>query len=473
MLKQPELRWRMHPVALTNSSTLLVVCVQTQETFSFALKQILPIRRMRRHPSRPTKDDLRALNAPRRSLASVLFVGCCFLLLAGIDLSMSPTSRHIYPGNVHRHDRSNTIFVSVASYRDVHCGPTLVELFTKAAFPSRVRVGVVDQRLNGERTCTESAEANISSATADQFHAWIRSNVRVTSIDARHARGPADARHLAAQLRATEQFFLMIDSHTAFVRGWDVLAIEQLEATEERLWSKPLLSYHPPRPEDLSTEWADRDRRRSTQFPSLLESWFWVHGGKHHLESDHAKFYALCDCKFHPDTAIPIVFSREVRNVTYSKCDQEHYIAIPQPFTGGGFLFARMRFVDEVPFTVELPYVFHGEEIYLTARAFAKGWRSFRPCESIVSHIYERVSEPSLWTDIQESAFAAQRDRANQRLQDRLGLSMMMKDAASGAVDNVSDAIDDGLTAASVDAFWNYVGVDRRKWMMDSTIWSC
>ena len=51
-----------------------------------------------------------------------------------------PSSR-IYKGQ----DELATIFVAVASYRDERCPVTLKNLFSKAAFPDRIVVGLVEQ----------------------------------------------------------------------------------------------------------------------------------------------------------------------------------------------------------------------------------------------------------------------------------------------------------------------------------------
>ena len=41
--------------------------------------------------------------------------------------------------------RLDSIFVSIASYRDAECHKTIADLYRKAAFPERVFVGAVDQ----------------------------------------------------------------------------------------------------------------------------------------------------------------------------------------------------------------------------------------------------------------------------------------------------------------------------------------
>lgn len=54
-------------------------------------------------------------------------------------------------------DGKETIFVSLASYRDIECQATLESIFLRAAYPERIRVAVVDQVEPGDPKCSEPA----------------------------------------------------------------------------------------------------------------------------------------------------------------------------------------------------------------------------------------------------------------------------------------------------------------------------
>ena len=62
------------------------------------------------------------------------------LLLTGIIICYKN-----YFNNREYYYNNETIFVSIASYRDSNCKLTLKQLFDKAANPKRINVGICDQ----------------------------------------------------------------------------------------------------------------------------------------------------------------------------------------------------------------------------------------------------------------------------------------------------------------------------------------
>ena len=91
------------------------------------------------------------------------------------------------------------IFVSVASYRDSECLPTIRALFENAAFPERISVGVVSQH-----ETRESADDPIF-AVEHALDARDAARVRWDVIDWREAAGPCVARARAQQLWRGEE----------------------------------------------------------------------------------------------------------------------------------------------------------------------------------------------------------------------------------------------------------------------------
>lgn len=73
------------------------------------------------------------------------------------------------------------------------------------------------------------------------------------------------------------------------------------------------------------------------------------------------------------------------------------------PYIGAGFVFASAHFVKEVPFDPYLPFVFMGEELDFSARAWTSGWDIFCPPRSIVAHAYLRPQKPKFWGALQRS----------------------------------------------------------------------
>lgn len=80
-----------------------------------------------------------------------------------------------------------TIFVSVASYRDSECAQMIGEMFAAAEFPARVFVGAVEQNKDEDECCTNATLP-------------FNSHVRVKAIPHTEAQGPTYARYLGSLL---------------------------------------------------------------------------------------------------------------------------------------------------------------------------------------------------------------------------------------------------------------------------------
>ncbi|MBF0311340.1 MAG: hypothetical protein HQL56_17630 [Magnetococcales bacterium] len=228
----------------------------------------------------------------------------------------------------------NRIFVSIASYRDTECFPTLSDLFDKAAHPERIFVGVLRQ------LAPEDDEAY--RATPDR-----PGQIRNITVDASESLGVCWARHrIQNELWAGEEYYLQIDSHTRFEAGWD----ETLTGLLERCPSpKPVLSTHPNR-------YTPPDQLAAYGYPILTAKRF-----------DDNGILIPAASHYHPLQAKP----------------EAPY---PAAFVGAGFLFGDARLVREVPYD---PYIyFQGEEISLSARLWTHGFDLFGPNEVVLYHDY-------------------------------------------------------------------------------------
>jgi hypothetical protein len=72
---------------------------------------------------------------------------------------------------------------------------------------------------------------------------------------------------------------------------------------------------------------------------------------------------------------------------------------VQTPYIAAGFIFAPSTFLIDVPFDPYLDYLFVGEEILLSARAYTSGYNTYTPSENICFHYYTRAKEPKIWTD--------------------------------------------------------------------------
>lgn len=242
-------------------------------------------------------------------------------------------------------DDAETIFVSVASYRDPDCLATLKSMFDNADRPERVVAGVCEQN------------------TADAKEMCLRAgfewhgNVRRVSVPHHEARGPTYARYLCSTLYRDEDYFCQVDSHTRFAKGWDTKAVAMLKGCPS---DKAVLTHYP-------HDWKNAAVK---EVPVLCKSKFDAHG----------------------------VPTFEAVTLAASKAPR------PVPFTSGGFVFGPGRMLRDVPYDPNLAQLFQGEEILYSARLWTSGYDFYTPTENLVFHHYYRKDSPKYWQDIEYGA---------------------------------------------------------------------
>eukprot|EP01031_Cornospumella_fuschlensis_P026623 gene26623-32172_t len=115
-------------------------------------------------------------------------------------------------------DPDTLIFVGIASYRDQRCATTLANLFTKAQYPERLRIGIVQQ------IHTEADAFHCLDDFCDSYpqHCKHRSTqFKLLEFTHQMARGPYYARYLQSTLIHEEDFCMSIDAHTDVIQNWD------------------------------------------------------------------------------------------------------------------------------------------------------------------------------------------------------------------------------------------------------------
>lgn len=291
---------------------------------------------------------------PQAARILVLLALCA---LAALVVWWSSTAREAF-------QKDNTIFVSVASYRDAECSSTIRDLFQKADRPERVFVGVCEQN-----SSSEPAEACVPPQ--------LPQNVRRVSIPHLEAKGPTYARYLCSTLYQGEAWYAQIDSHTRFVKGWDTKAVESARKCPS---PKPVLTHYPRK--------ADEQAAGDAGVP------------------------VLCKSKF--DGQGVVTFESVIMP------PPAEGVPRPVPFVSGGFVFMPGAAVQEVPFDPSLPHLFQGEEILHSARLWTSGYDFFTPLENIVYHYYERKDSPKFWKDVPD--FAATQAETLRKVRRLLGL---------------------------------------------------
>jgi len=244
--------------------------------------------------------------------------------------------------------KDNTIFCSVASFRDKICNDTLKSIYENARYPKNVYVGICQQNKEEDNDCKINFEDN--------------PNVRIIRIPHYEARGPVLARYLCASLWDGEEYFLQIDSHMKFVKDWDIICIDAIKELKKIGVKKPVISYYPREYTDIENM-TEKDKH---MVPRICKSFFNSRDMISYLGPE------ILDTK-----------------------DQFYQV----PFVTGGFFFCESKFLQEVPYDPNLPYLFVGEEILHSIRFYTNGWDIYSPKENIVFHYYTRKDEPKVWTD--------------------------------------------------------------------------
>lgn len=119
----------------------------------------------------------------------------------------------------------NSIFVQIASYRDLELYPTIKDLYAKSSGQNKITVGLVWQKDE-----TESIE---------EFSK--NNDVRIIDVSWQQSKGLGWARSLTQSLYRDEDYTLQIDSHHRFSKNWDSDLIEMTKSLQDKS-AKPLLT---------------------------------------------------------------------------------------------------------------------------------------------------------------------------------------------------------------------------------------
>jgi hypothetical protein len=110
---------------------------------------------------------------------------------SGIDLMTKVNGLSI--GSFHK--GHETIFISIASYRDPDCINTLESIYLRATYPDRIRTVIIEQRKEGDTFCT-TPQSSSCKEDPDQVPCKYSHLIESYELEARAAVGPVFARHL-------------------------------------------------------------------------------------------------------------------------------------------------------------------------------------------------------------------------------------------------------------------------------------
>ena len=271
---------------------------------------------------------------------------------AGWDMansSQAPASAETY----------SSILLSVAAYRDFQCSETVQSALSRATYPERISVTVVEQTVPGagDPSCTPACDTEEAFAT--DVRCKHADRIKVFWMDARNATGPVLARHVSSRMYRGEAFVLQVDAHVQFAQGWDESIFDQ--------WRK-----------------TGNENAVLTTYLSDVQGSLDAEG--HSLRTTRP---IMCNSAFvEGNTSVPYMRHGAQPEEEPAIKDQP----MLQPFWAAGFSFARGHFVARVPYDCCLPFVFQGEELSMTLRGWTHGYDFYAPTESVVFHEYAESS---------------------------------------------------------------------------------
>lgn len=260
-------------------------------------------------------------------------------------------------GNVARGDDcprdQRTIYVGIASFRDFECRTTVESIFLTAKNPRRVRVGVVDQIVNGEDPlCNEPVKE--CSEDPEQALCKYIDQVDVFEMDAGLSIGPVFARHIGYRLYRGEYYATQSDAHVTYTKNWDADIIDQFEQTGDEM---AVLSTYL---SDVQGSIDEQGHSTRNTRPIMCNTGY--EGGPQGMHLRHGS---------QPEMQPSI-----------------HGTPQLQPWWAAGYSFSRGHFVVNVPYDPLQPMIFQGEEMSIGLRGFTVGYDFYAPERSVCFHHY-------------------------------------------------------------------------------------
>jgi hypothetical protein len=149
----------------------------------------------------------------------------CFAAVAQATLLTKPPPPIIESGTLN----TATVFVGLSGYRDIRCGYTLMDAFTRAANPTRVSFGVVEQLGPGDMKCLDKY---CELMTEKKGSCLYKDQIKTYHMDYVESKGPIIARAHQQTLIGGQEFCLQVDAQSEFVSNWDSKLIQQWKDTE-------------------------------------------------------------------------------------------------------------------------------------------------------------------------------------------------------------------------------------------------
>jgi len=244
--------------------------------------------------------------------------------------------------------KRDTIFISIASYRDKELVPTIKDCLNQAQYPDRLRFTICWQHSKEDKW-----------DNLDEFKNDRRFNI--IDIDYKDSRGACWARHHIQKFYNNETYSLQLDSHHRFIKNWDEECIKMYKLAIKQGYPKPLLTTY------IGSYFPEKD-------PKGREEGVWY----------------LCFDRIAPEGPL------HTKPHTLEGWETLEG-PVPNRFFSGHFAFTDGKFQETVLYDPAL--YFHGEEITMAVRAYTHGYDLLCPHKPLAYHYYERNDGQKHWAD--------------------------------------------------------------------------
>lgn len=282
------------------------------------------------------------------------------------------------------------IFISIASYQDPLLLETLYSAYKNAENKEDLIFGVCEQANNG---------INIEAIN-------FKNQIKYELLDPVMAKGACWARARVQQLISNEEYYLQIDSHTIFAKGWDSILLNYFSWIEKQVGNKFLITGYPRgfKPNKDLTSFELNTAFKETLGITFREKKLFEDG------------YYSTQKSFPAKTKLPA----------------------KGLLVAGGFIFAKKEFVDLIPYDPK--FYFNGEELSIALRLFTNMWDVIHIPRVPLWHLYTDVenlirklhwdpeedkNRASKWNDLDKYSKSRLGDLINGKLEPPFGLGSL------------------------------------------------
>ena len=299
-----------------------------------------------------------------------------------------------------------SIYIQIAAYRDPDLTNTVEDIVKKSSGKNKIRIGVIDQ------VCKED---NYYDLKKDFKSIKLKhTTLDFEEVDYKKTKGVCWVRHLLNKKYKGEDYTLQLDSHHRFSENWDIDLIDMLKDLKSEGFKKPLLT---------------------TYCPAFIQQTGEMFHHATQMDFD----------RFTPEGAL---FFKSGLMPNW----EDRKLPAPARFISGHMIFVDGKFCEEVIYDPH--YLFHGEEINLTVRAYSHGYDLFHPHKPIIYHEYSRSHRPrKCWDD--DPTWGFQNSKSHLRNRKFFEMDGEKKDIDFGEYDLGSDR--------TIEDYEEYSGVSMRR----------